>query len=77
MFNTLDYVASNWLLPIGGLFIAIFTGWFLDSKITRAELEKGHGGFGLFGLWRFLLRIVCPLAIIWILYAVIGGKSFA
>ena len=77
VFNTLDYAASNWMLPIGGLFIAIFTGWFLDSRITRAELEKGHGAFGLFGLWRFLLRIVCPLAIVWILYAVIGGKSFA
>jgi len=77
VFNTLDYAASNWMLPIGGLCIAIFTGWFLDSRITRAELEKGHGAFPLFGLWRFLLRVVCPLAIVWIIYAVVGGKSFA
>ena len=75
--STLDYLASNWLLPIGGLSIAVFTGWFLDRKLTQAELEQGHGPFRLLGLWRFLLRIVCPVAILWIIWTVIGGKSFA
>lgn len=76
--GALDYLASNWMLPIGGFFIAIFTGWFLDQSLTRRELESGHGGsFALFGVWRFLVRFVCPLAIAWIIWAVGGGRSFA
>ena len=77
VFVTLDHLASNWLLPIGGLLIAVFTGWFLDRKFTQLELEEGHGPFRLFGVWRFLVRVVCPVAILWIVWAVIGGKSFA
>ena len=77
VFGTLDYLASNWLLPVGGLLIAVFTGWVLDRKLILAELEHGHGPFPLFGLWRFSLRFVCPIAILWIIWAVIGGRSFA
>ena len=72
----LDYFASNWMLPVGGLLTAIFVGWVLDAKLTQAELEEGHGGFKMFGLWRFLLRFVCPVAICWIIVAVIGGRAF-
>jgi NSS family neurotransmitter:Na+ symporter len=76
-FNTFDYLVSNWVLPVGGFFIAIFTGWILDEKLTRSELDKGHGTMPFYGLWRFLLRFVCPVAIGWIVWAVVGGKSFA
>ena len=76
VFNTLDYLASNWILPVGGFLIAIFTGWFLSAKLTREELEEGHGPFSLYPLWRFLLRVVSPVAIGWIIWAVIGGRSF-
>lgn len=77
VFVTLDHLAANWLLPVGGLLIAVFAGWFLDGKLTRMELEDGHGSFRLFGVWRFLVRILCPAAVLWIIWAVIGGKSFA
>ena len=76
VFNTLDYLASNWILPVGGFLIAIFTGWFLSAKLTREELEEGHGSFNLYPLWRFLLRVVSPVAIGWIIWTVIGGRSF-
>jgi len=49
-----------------------------EILFTRRELESGHGGsFALFGVWRFLVRFVCPLAIAWIIWAVVGGRSFA
>jgi NSS family neurotransmitter:Na+ symporter len=76
VFGVLDYFASNWMLPVGGLLTAIFVGWFLESKLTRDELEEGHGLFKVYGLWRFLLRYVCPLAIGWIILAVVGGRAF-
>lgn len=76
VFGVMDYFASNWMLPVGGFFIALFAGWFLSSKVTRDELETGGGRFDLFPLWRFLLRFVCPLAIGWIIFAVIRGQAF-
>lgn len=77
VFDTLDYLASNWFLPIGGIFIAIFVGWFLKAKFVQNELEEGHGRFRLFKIWRIALRFVAPVAIGWIIYSVIFlGKSF-
>ncbi|HVS62894.1 MAG TPA: sodium-dependent transporter [Thermoanaerobaculia bacterium] len=77
VFDTLDYTVSNWFLPIGGLLTAIFAGWLLSSKLEREELEQGHGRFPLFGAWKFALRFIGPIAILWILWAVIQGRSFA
>lgn len=76
LFSSLDFLASNWMLPIGGLMISIFVGWFLSVEISRSELETGSGDFRLYPVWRFLVRYVCPLAILWIVAAVIGGKAF-
>jgi NSS family neurotransmitter:Na+ symporter len=77
VFDTLDYLAANWLLPVGGILISIFVGWVLTNVFTRKELETGHGLFRLHGLWKFLLRFVCPAAIGWIIYSVIfTGKTF-
>ncbi len=75
--DTFDYTVSNWFLPVGGLLTAVFVGWMLKPELLRDELEEGHGTFKAFGLWLFLLRFVGPVAILWILWAVIGGRSFA
>ncbi len=78
-FGTMDYTVSNWILPLGGLFTAIFIGWFLSSRESKAELAEGHGDVSRwYVLWRgVLLRFVCPGAILWIIWTVIGGRSFA
>jgi NSS family neurotransmitter:Na+ symporter len=65
IFDKMDYVAANWMLPIGGLLIAVFVGWFVDAAVTRAETEQGHGRFGLHDVWKhWALRFVCPLGIV-------------
>jgi len=77
VFNTLDYLAANWFLPVGGIFIAVFVGWGLKSSFTREQVETGHGPWKLHIVWKYLLRVVCPLAIGWIIYSVIfTGKMF-
>jgi len=42
MFDLYDYLSSNLLLPIGGLFIAIFTGWVWGAENIRKALSN-HG----------------------------------
>ncbi len=71
IFDTLDYLASNWFLPVGGMLIAIFVGWILPKTFSRKETEAGHGPFKWFDVWIFLLRFVAPAAIGWIIYSVI------
>ncbi len=77
VFGTLDYLASNWFLPVGGFLIALFTGWFLGRDAAKEELEEGSGPLGWeFPLWRFLIRIAAPLAVGAIIVSVILGAEY-
>jgi len=77
VFGTLDYLASNWFLPVGGLLIALFVGWFLSNRDTKEELEAGHGDLGnLYGAWRFCLRFAAPIAVGAIIISVILGAEY-
>ncbi len=39
-FDLLDFVTANIMLPAGGFFICIFTGWVLDRRFMPAELTN-------------------------------------
>ena len=41
MFDMLDSVSSNWLLPIGGLGITIYVGWIWGTRHALKEIRKG------------------------------------
>ena len=58
--DTMDYVSNNIVLPLGGIFIALFAGWVLDSKIRDEEM-KGDSPY--YPAWRFLTRFMAPLAV--------------
>ncbi len=60
-FDTFDYIASNILLPLGGMLIAIFVGWRM-SKSSVLE-ETGMSETIFFKLWYFLIRFAAPIAI--------------
>lgn len=63
VFDSLDYLVSNWFFPIGGCLVALFVGFRMDPKIVEAEF-KGHSSYKkLFGVWIFLVRFLCPLAV--------------
>jgi NSS family neurotransmitter:Na+ symporter len=71
LFNTLDHLVANWLLPIGGLLVTLAAGWFVNQEIAKGELALGAPSFFRFGLWQFFIRYVSPLAVVAILVAVI------
>jgi NSS family neurotransmitter:Na+ symporter len=62
VFNALDYITANIMLPLGGLFIAIFVGWILPQQRTGEEVSMGDGL--LFKAWRFVLRYIAPTCIL-------------
>jgi len=77
VFGTLDYLASNWFLPVGGFLIALFVGWILGARDSKDELESGHGPMGIsFRGWRLLIRFIAPLAVGAIIVSVILGAEY-
>jgi NSS family neurotransmitter:Na+ symporter len=65
IFDVLDFVSSNLMLPIGALLTCALIGWRLPAGLMDTELTEEPAGARR---WlRFLLRYVCPLGIIAVL----------
>jgi NSS family neurotransmitter:Na+ symporter len=60
-FDVMDYVSNNILLPLGGVFIALFAGWAIDQEITRDQLSTSSPL--VYNAWRFLTRFIAPAAV--------------
>jgi len=64
--DSADFIASNVLLPLGGLFIALFVGWVWTDGAKQEVENSGTAPFGLYVPWLWVCRIVAPLAIAYI-----------
>ncbi len=64
--DSADFIASNVLLPLGGLFIALFVGWFWTEGARQEVENNGSAPFGLYVPWLWVCRVVAPLAIAYI-----------
>jgi neurotransmitter:Na+ symporter, NSS family len=62
LFDIIEYLTTNIMLPLGGLFIAIFVAWLMKRQIVAEELESSPERFG-YRLLQFLLRYVTPLGV--------------
>ena len=72
-FDLLDFVTAKIMLPLGGLLVCIFVGWYLKRSVSYEELTNGGKlKAGLFNLYIFLLRYVAPVAIILIFINELG-----
>ncbi len=77
-FETADHFVSNWMLPTGGLAITIAAGWVMTRKATESELIDGNQpNWFNYGVWRFFIRFVAPLAVAAIIIAVLFGVDFS
>ena len=68
LFGLFDFVTGQVMLPIVGFLTCILIGWFVPHKIVRDEftnrgtLDNG----GLFRIYLFSVKYVCPICIIFI-----------
>lgn len=62
LFDMLDILTANFMLPLGGLAMAIFAGWFMSRNSTRDELALGASP--VYEFWHFLVRYVSPLGVL-------------
>ena len=69
LFDWFDFITGQIFLPIVGFLTCIFIGWFVPHHIVRDEFTnqgelKSRGYIRLFHIFLFLVKYVCPLAIL-------------
>jgi neurotransmitter:Na+ symporter, NSS family len=70
IFDFLDRLTTSYMLPLGGLLMAIFAGWFMKIESSREELALGLRGYNL---WRAVVRYIVPVAIVLIFLDLLGA----
>lgn len=69
IFDNVDHLTSNIMLPLGGVFITVFASWVMCRNSSADEL----GGAGtVYSVWRFLARYLAPIAIIFVFLKAVG-----
>ncbi|SNT09398.1 neurotransmitter:Na+ symporter, NSS family [Anaerovirgula multivorans] len=63
--DSIDFVASNVMLPLSGLLLCLFIGWVwgIDNALKEAT-NNGKISFKLAPFWAFLIKWVAPIAIL-------------
>lgn len=71
-FDFYDTLVSSYMLPLGGLLVAIYAGWFWKSDEEKSELIGQTGRTWLFPVWHFVLRYIAPAAVLLVLLNQVG-----
>ncbi len=62
--DSIDFIATNVLLPLGGVFLSIFVGWIWGIPQALQEItNNGRRSFALAPVWAFLIKWIAPIAI--------------
>ena len=65
LFDVFDFVTGQIFLPVGGFLTSLFVGWYISKRTVKDEFTNWETVNGkLFGCYYFLVRYVCPLAIL-------------
>ena len=59
--DSMDFIANQILLPLGGMLIAIFVGWFMKKELITTEV--GYVNPIIFKLWRFFIKFIAPVSV--------------
>ena len=68
-FDHVDNIASNYLLPLGGMLTAIFIGWIWGTKNAEEEIKKNETKPHWINIWRFLICYISPVAVFFVFCA--------
>ena len=64
LFDLFDFVTAKIMLPVGGFFISIFVGWYLNKKLVWDEISNdGSLKVPIYKLLIFILRYIAPIGI--------------
>lgn len=64
LFDALDFLTAKIMLPLGGMFAAIFVGWAIDRRIVRDEVTNyGTLKATFYPVYIFILKFIAPIGI--------------
>lgn len=69
IFDLLDKLTTNIMLPLGGFLMAIFAVWVMHARYVKEEIGLSDG---YYRLWRFVTRFVAPSAILLVFLNLLG-----
>lgn len=70
-FDAMDFIASNILLPLGGLIVTIFAGYYWKNIAEDSGLNATW-----FKIWLFMLRYIAPVLVLLVLLHTTGVIKF-
>lgn len=77
LFDLLEMVSANVLLPIGGLLIVVFVGWFMPKGSVFDELSNSGKLRARFKyIYLFIVRFLAPIAIAFVFLHGLGIFGF-
>lgn len=71
LFKNIDKLISDLLIPVEAVAITVFAGWLWKQAESREEFKQAPDW--IYGLWRFMCRWVCPIAVTYILVQGLQG----
>ncbi|MEM9057062.1 MAG: sodium-dependent transporter [Pseudomonadota bacterium] len=72
-FAITDTLTDTIMLPLGGLLVAVFSGWVVSKNLFRDEVRLEGAAFSV---WHFLVRYVAPVTLVGVLLARLGALDF-
>lgn len=70
-FDSMDFITSNILLPLGGLVVTIFAGYYWKTIAEDSGLSATW-----FKIWLFMLRYIAPVLVLLVLLHTTGIIKF-
>ena len=68
VFDFLDYLANNILLPVGASLLALFSAYVVGYARLAAHIDQGAGRLKIGNKWKLILKVIIPLALLIILW---------
>ncbi|MEA1920436.1 MAG: sodium-dependent transporter [Campylobacterota bacterium] len=73
-FDWVDHITAAFMLPFGGLLMAIFIGYSVPKEQVYAAV--GHSMGRGFEVWYFILRYIAPMALFIVMLNLLGIMTF-
>ena len=70
--DSVDYLVSNIMLPLGGLGIALFVGWRMSKTLRKDSYGEGSALAATYGAWLFLIQWLAPAAVLIVFLNAVG-----
>ncbi len=65
LFDLFDFVTGQIMLPLAGMLMCLFLGWYVPKNIVKDEVTNwGTLSGKFFNIYLFAIRFICPLLIL-------------